>query len=492
MMLTSTASQYLHPDYLQPLPTTLDAKKSPLALLAQTCSNIGKDTSPPKPIIPPIDKKDGRQSSPKSGGHDVDNKRISSAEKKDEKSRKTPTKDVPPPLVSVTSSDKRSSPLTSRGSPLSSDPVTSASGSVSSSNSTIAPSAGAQSNSHISLSCGNVVLEVKHNESATANLPKSGLPPTTSQHQPLPGATLKPTPVSTSSSTSSISSLGSYMTDPHLLGHPLSLDASMQSAYASALAAHAGLNMLKPGELPGLNAGVSPYVAYAQVKTATGATTLVPICRDPYCTNCQLTMRSAQLSTTCGAGCTQCTHDKMPGSAPGMPILPLPGSTLSATGLNSLGCSIYPHSVIPSPAHHGPGLPYVCNWMSGTEHCGKRFTTSEDLLHHLRTHTSSEGCVTSLSSVLPSYSLPSAISSLGTYPHFSSAAGSISPSALHRYPTSLSPLSSALSASRYHPYKSGLASLTGAPGAPTLPMGVGAYYSPYSLYGSRLGPAAVP
>ncbi|CAG9560056.1 unnamed protein product [Danaus chrysippus] len=48
-MLTSS-NQYLRPDYLSPLPTTLDAKKSPLALLAQTCSAIGADTPNPKLI----------------------------------------------------------------------------------------------------------------------------------------------------------------------------------------------------------------------------------------------------------------------------------------------------------------------------------------------------------------------------------------------------------------------------------------------------------
>ena len=33
--------------------------------------------------------------------------------------------------------------------------------------------------------------------------------------------------------------------------------------------------------------------------------------------------------------------------------------------------------------------PYVCNWMSGADFCGRRFSTSEDLMSHLRTHTAS-------------------------------------------------------------------------------------------------------
>ncbi|KAF7648769.1 hypothetical protein LDENG_00151790 [Lucifuga dentata] len=50
-MLTAHTGHLLHPEYLQPLTSApvsieLDAKKSPLALLAQTCSQIGKPDPP--------------------------------------------------------------------------------------------------------------------------------------------------------------------------------------------------------------------------------------------------------------------------------------------------------------------------------------------------------------------------------------------------------------------------------------------------------------
>lgn len=82
-MLTTPNAQYLHPDYLQPLPTTLDAKKSPLALLAQTCSSIGKDPSPnSKPIIPPFGKKEPEKAQEKS--QTPENKRSGSSNSKTE------------------------------------------------------------------------------------------------------------------------------------------------------------------------------------------------------------------------------------------------------------------------------------------------------------------------------------------------------------------------------------------------------------------------
>ena len=56
----------------------------------------------------------------------------------------------------------------------------------------------------------------------------------------------------------------------------------------------------------------------------------------------------------------------------------------------------------PPSAAAPPATPYICNWMSSGEFCGKRFNSSEDLMTHLRTHTSSSTTVpapTSISAV---------------------------------------------------------------------------------------------
>ena len=33
------------------------------------------------------------------------------------------------------------------------------------------------------------------------------------------------------------------------------------------------------------------------------------------------------------------------------------------------------------------GGPYICNWMNGRDYCGKRYSSAEELLVHLKTHT---------------------------------------------------------------------------------------------------------
>lgn len=212
-----------------------------------------------------------------------------------------------------------------------------------------------------------------------------------------------------------------------------------------------------PGATPG------PYLSYARVKTPSGGEALVPVCKDPYCTGCQFSMHNQQLLMggtpgPCPSGCTQCDHQKY-NLAMAMSLVPpgpIPPSSLAYTGL---------------------GRPYVCNWIAGDNYCGKRFVTSEELLQHLRTHTSgSDGAavVTSTASSL-----------LNPHSLFSSAA-------LHRagYPN---PPLSPLSAARYHPYgKPTLPSSLGAsPYSAFNPTALGPYYSPYSMYGQRLGAAAV-
>lgn len=484
----------------------LDAKKSPLALLAQTCSSIGKDSTPSKSIIPPLEKssKDSKDSSSTSSNNgdskpgSPKNEDGKSSEKKDRSSpssdsgksgsfRAPAPKDIPP-LVPISSSGGDRSPAPG-------EPNTSKSSSrdghntpTSSSHGPRSPSAsaGVNSNSRISLSCGNMLLEVNHQESALAAAKTSAA----SSSRPEAPSAVHPT-------------LGPY---PHLgLGHSVeALAASPFASHHPSLTAH-GLASAASRSAAGAPS-ISPY-SYARVKTAAGATTLVPICRDPYCTNCQITMQSAQLTSACAAGCTQCNHEKSPAylSVPtslglsslggSVPILPFPPTqaSLPPTGASALhmASSLYGHAFGILPGHHT--LPYVCNWMAGSDYCGKRFANSEELLQHLRTHTSSSEAALAGLSAFPGLGLPSAaaLAAAGCHSHLNPPP-SLSPNSLRQaYPRSLSP-NTLLAASRYHPYKH-LSSLppTGSLTPSGLPSALSAYYSPYALYGQRIGAAAV-
>lgn len=178
--------------------------------------------------------------------------------------------------------------------------------------------------------------------------------------------------------------------------------------------------------------GAGPYVSYARVKTAAGGEALVPVCKDPYCTGCQFSMHGTNsMLGQCPSGCTQCEHQKY-------------GLAAAALGM------------LPPGLPYGPlGRPYVCSWMVGEAYCGKRFTSPDELLQHLRTHTTPSADAASL---------------------------------LYRYPN---PPLSPLSAARFHPY----AKPSGLPPSPFSafnPTSLNPFYSPYALYGQRLGAAVHP
>ena len=77
----------------------------------------------------------------------------------------------------------------------------------------------------------------------------------------------------------------------------------------------------------------SPYINYARIKTPSGTETVVPVCRDPHCINCQINTHAAQIiSGTCPPACSQCAqlaaHTKSLASLPSALIPSIPPTSL--------------------------------------------------------------------------------------------------------------------------------------------------------------------
>lgn len=468
-MLSTGSNQYLQPDYLSPLPTTLDAKKSPLALLAQTCSQIGADSPNSKPLIPPLEK-------PKKNVAPAESS--PAPEKADSKPRSSPPEprlafkpyetnvlskkvdDGRPPSKSGSihagDDDKKSSsraPSRKSASPISSTAVTTPGPGDTKSSLTASTASNNDRGKSVS----------PMGTGGTSPIIRSGLEILHGHPKDIPLGTYKSGgPLSaglTGGLGGSLSSLCS--------GCPPGLEPTnpaFRPSFAGGPFSHHHAAMLAAG-YPSTAPG--PYVSYARVKTAGGGEALVPVCKDPYCTGCQYSAhQQLLLSGACPGGCTQCDHQKY---------------GLALSGLMGPG-------PVPPPqlsySHH-LGRPYVCNWIAGDSYCGKRFGTSDELLQHLRTHTSLATAADSAAAAANSVSM----SLLNPHSFLSSSA------ALHRaaagYPN---PPLSPLSAARYHPYsKPGLpASLAASPFSAFNPTALGPYYSPYSLYGQRIGAAVHP
>lgn len=505
-MLTSSANQYLRPEYLTPLPTTLDAKKSPLALLAQTCSQIGADPPSNKSLLSSLDKSSNRSSK--------------TAEQSRDKSSPTVTVSATVPTSTIESTKTSFKPYESclgREKASSPDEPRSSSSHSASGRSRTPGSGGKRCPSNQSAASTRAVTP-QGRKTATPNGSEVARDsPASRGSAPLvPSSAAEAATSQPTVSSPSLQAKPAYspagvlaMTDPSIKDLPLGTFKPGVSLPAST-AAYLGYS---PNQLPidvmasslmsqhhaalknGLVAA-NPYLGYARLKTTGGpADSLMPICRDPYCTGCQLNshLLSGSVATTaavasiangklissagatsgsCPAGCAQCDHK--PGSVS-------PYGPLGAAG------AVYAHAQLAALAA-GTQLPYVCNWIAGdTAYCGKRFGTSEELLQHLRSHTSVStsgatdpaSAAAALSLLSPPVGLPP------THPLFARS-----------YPTPpLSPLATA----RYHPYGKpspllppSLSSL-GLPLPPPPPphaTGLPPYFSPYSIYGPRLGAAS--
>lgn len=457
-MLTSS-NQYIRPEYLSPLPTTFDSKTSPLALLAQTCSAIGSDSPNPK-LLANIEK------STKNSRDKLSPGTLSSGSSND-----TPKSSFKPYEPSVVTREQTKSPDETHMRNKSPKRTVNApnhqiSNGRCESNQSAASSRGSPTNNHRK-SPSNSQLHLDRTSSPSRASSKdsfnvlmnSSTEPTTSK------ASTESVTKNTSSSgegsfrASTSAPSSTTIGPPYYSGYgsyPMDLLAT------SALTHH---QMLKA-------AAMNPYFNYSKLKMPGAPDSMIPVCRDPYCTGCALSshMLGKLGSSSCPAGCTQCDH-------PGSKTFSQAAAAASLAASQS-SAAMYAHAQLAALAAASQ-LPYVCNWIgSDSSYCGKRFAASEELFQHLRTQ---HAAGVSMSEALLNPATAAAAAAAGlppTHPLFQ-----------RTYPT---PPLSPMSAARYHPYGKppllppGMspASLAGIPMPPH--PSLAQYFPPYSFYGARL------
>jgi len=409
--------RYITPEYLAPLPQKDGmSDKSPLQLLAQTCSQIGADShSGPKLIDKQKPSVDKSKTAPKSGSPTIvvsDAKSVPFKPYEITKETSAAKIESKRPSLNPSESSSKSTPLNSSSPGTSHSPI-----------------------SHLKGDTVTVAENGRNNIS-----PKNS----------------SSTATSSNSETNPIMSSGMEI----LAGHPKDIPLG---TYRPPL----------PGSIPGLDlnpafrlpmAGLS---GYPPVSSVAGSVCRDPYCKDPTCPTAVYNAYMARLSAARGL-------------PPGYLEL-MEAQKMATMGLGGIPASV-PTS-LSSSASLGPGGPYICNWMNGRDYCGKRYTSAEELLVHLKTHTNlsaSDSALLSPSSAYAGLFAQSLMRQGG-----GGAGGQILPSAM------------SLQASRYSPYQRPGAPLPpslnslgglGSPlaGLPPSLASLGYPASLYALYGARL------
>ncbi|XP_015243034.1 PREDICTED: zinc finger protein 703-like [Cyprinodon variegatus] len=530
-MLTAHTGHLLHPEYLQPLTSApvsieLDAKKSPLALLAQTCSQIGKPDPPPSSKLgsscSPGDKEPSGRSSAsnlKLGEH-----RPSAEDKSSFKPYNKSSVDCRRDGVTSSSSGDKvgfrvpsSSSLTINGNSTSSQQAFPSHTSSPGSRGSSTPPGQAQQQHHKqSQSPGGQPSSQPQTLSAESGREQSSPSSTSGNHNNNNSNPKKDSDVNKASTDSPHHANSSHVrastncsnsssdggsnqdggraenTHPNLgSGHvtPISpykssqplfpLPSSNMGYHGSVMGGYAGYPSQFISGLDPSKSSLSMGGKHSSSSPLSGASPpsfMQGLCRDPYCLSYP---GVSHLGTN---NCNSCIHDpssslksSFPMVYPSHPLHSLHQSSLSSSVSPSLSHPLYTYGfMVPNDP-----LPHACNWVSAGGPCNKRFATSDELLAHLRTHTA---LPVGMDSKLLSVSSSGPASCHLHLPHQSNP-GSLPSSLSLRAPPSFG-------LARYHPYsKVHLPSGPSSISLHSLPT-TGPYYPHYTLYSQRLGSAS--
>lgn len=226
---------------------------------------------------------------------------------------------------------------------------------------------------------------------------------------------------------------------------------------------------------------------------------------DPFCVGCQgphvagasclENLKSSQLGATAAAA--PLFSLQTPGLSYYMQVM------MAAAARRDMSMQQQPAVPVSTAANTEVISPHICNWNIGSTSCGKIFATSDELLAHVRSHAvtstpSSNAAATSAASVAVSsapspYMMPGLDKLTGNpYAYFQQHAATIaamsSPAAHSQLAASLMVRStSPLSRYGVNPYKPPTNIFNPLANVPSLPVaaGVGPYCPPFGLYGQR-------